>query len=100
MTKLLYIKKGVVQLIKGINKQVIDIGETGNQYYERAILFLKPEYSDMQREILEREAKNFLKGISTTSPLKSRSRTLYWVVRLGIAAAVGSCLSIMVLIWF
>ena len=86
-----------MQLIKGINKQVIDIGETGNPYYERAILFLKPEYSDIQREILEREAKKFLKGISTASSLKSYNRVLYWTIRLGGAAAVGAILSVMIL---
>lgn len=86
----------MMQLIKGINKQVIDICETGNQYYERAILFLKPEYADIQREILEREAKKFLKGIGTASSLKTCNRVLYWGIRLGGAAAVGAFLSIII----
>ncbi|MDQ5983141.1 MAG: hypothetical protein RUMPE_00139 [Eubacteriales bacterium SKADARSKE-1] len=84
-------------MIRGVNKHVIDIGETGNPYYERAILFLRPEYADIQREILEREAKKFLQGIGTTSSLKKYNKVLYWGIRLGGAAVIGAFLSLFAL---
>lgn len=84
-------------MIKGINKNVIDICETGNPYYERAILFLKPEYSDIHYDILKKEAKKFLKGIDTTSSLKEKNIFFYWLPRLGSAAVIGAFLSFVVL---
>ncbi len=32
-------------MIKGVNKQVLEINETQNSFFEKAIFFVKPEYS-------------------------------------------------------
>ena len=34
-------------MIKGVNKQVLEISETQNGFFEKAIFFVKPEYSGM-----------------------------------------------------
>ena len=47
-------------MIKGVNKYVIEVSETGNVYYDKALLFVKPEYTDIERAILEKEAKKVL----------------------------------------
>ena len=44
-------------MIKGINRTIIEVTDTGNIYYERALLVLKPEYTDVNRSLLEKEAK-------------------------------------------
>ena len=44
-------------MIKGINHTMIELNDTENEYYERAILIVKPEYASVQRAILEDEAK-------------------------------------------
>ena len=33
-------------MIKGINRQVIEVTETGNAYFERALLVVRPSYRD------------------------------------------------------
>ena len=33
-------------MIKGINRQVIEVTETGNPYFERALLVVRPSYRD------------------------------------------------------
>ena len=40
-------------MIKGINHTMIELNETGNEYYERALLIVKPEYASVARAVLE-----------------------------------------------
>lgn len=44
-------------MIKGVNKQVLEINETQNGYFEKAIFFVKPEYSGMSEGKLRESAK-------------------------------------------
>lgn len=80
-------------MIKGINHCIIEVTETGSTYYERALLFLKPEYASVQREVLEKEAKKLLRKSDAPSIVKKGRSFLYWFVRLGGAATVGAVAS-------
>lgn len=84
-------------MIKGVNRQVIEIMDTGNIYYERALLVVRPEYSKAQRMLLEREAKQMLKSLKAPSSIKKRRVIFYWFVRLFLSAAVGSALTLLIL---
>lgn len=44
-------------MIKGVNKQVLEINETQNGFFEKAIFFVKPEYSGMSEGRLRESAK-------------------------------------------
>lgn len=77
-------------MIKGVNRHIIEITETENQYYERALLVIKPEYASVERELLEKEARKVLKDLGAPSSIKRRNRLLYWSLRLGGAAAAGA----------
>lgn len=33
-------------MIKGVNRQIIEVMDTGNQYFERALLVVRPGYTD------------------------------------------------------
>ena len=39
-------------MIKGINRQIIEINQTGSLYYEKALLIVKPEFSSAQQQLL------------------------------------------------
>ncbi len=49
-------------MIKGVNKQVLEINKTENSYFEKAIFFVKPEYCGMSegklREIASKEVSS------------------------------------------
>ncbi|HHZ06358.1 MAG TPA: hypothetical protein GX401_06180 [Clostridiales bacterium] len=77
-------------MIKGINRQIIEITDTGNLYYERALLVLRPEYSGAQRALLEREARKVLNKMNAPSTIKKKHVFFYWALRLGSAAAIGA----------
>lgn len=44
-------------MIKGVNKQVLEIAETENGFFEKAIFFVKPEYSGMSEGRLRESAR-------------------------------------------
>ena len=59
-------------MIKGINKQVLEIRDTGTPYFEKAFLFVKPEYSNMSESLLH---EKFISAFSKAGvPVCRRSR--------------------------
>ncbi len=57
-------------MIKGVNRQVLEITNTENPYFERIIFFVKPEYGNEDRAKLKKEAENY--ALSAGKPPKSR----------------------------
>ena len=55
--------EGVEDLIRGVNRHIIEVTDTGNAYYERALLVIKPEYASAERDLLEREARKVLRSM-------------------------------------
>lgn len=80
-------------MIKGINRTVIEVTDTGNLYYERALLVLRPEYANVQRTLLEKEAKKMLTAMSAPPKIKKTHAFMYWFSRLGLSAIAGAFLT-------
>ena len=55
-------------MLRGTNRSIIEINETENQYFEKALLFVKPEYINLSPERLNREALRMI-GALTFSPV-------------------------------
>ncbi len=47
-------------MIKGVNKQFIEVSDTGSRYFERALLVVRPEFTSLPYESLKGEAKRTL----------------------------------------
>ena len=60
-------------MIKGINQNIIEIKDIQNTYYDRAILFLKPEYAEKSISFLEKEAKIVVKSAGKPSYIKKET---------------------------
>jgi hypothetical protein len=43
-------------MLRGVNRQIIEVSETKNEYFERAILFVRPEYISENEANLRNEA--------------------------------------------
>ena len=80
-------------MIKGINHTVIEVNETENEYYERAILIVKPEYASVQRAILEDEAKKMLKELDVPSVMKSKKSKFKTFLKYACAAVIGAVIT-------
>lgn len=57
-------------MIKGTNKQVLEVTNTENPYFEKIIFFVKPEYVNAGGEKLKKEAQIFAK--KATKPPRAR----------------------------
>ncbi len=80
-------------LIKGVSRQIIEVSDTKNTYYDKAWLVVKPEYAGVERRILEQEAKRLLREMDSPSAMKPKRALMFWVLRLGAAALVGAAVS-------
>lgn len=80
-------------MIKGVNRSIIEVLETGSTYYERALLVIKPEYASAQRDVLEKEAKKILSEMGAPSSLKHRGSRLKLIVSLAASAILGAAVT-------
>ncbi|MCX4256594.1 MAG: hypothetical protein OSJ54_06670 [Oscillospiraceae bacterium] len=47
-------------MIKGVNKRVVEITSTDHEYFEKAVLYVKSDKSDVPAERLGEEARMYL----------------------------------------
>lgn len=83
-------------MIKGINHQIIEITETNNKYYERALLVLKPEYATTNDELLESEAKKLLGNMDTVSTIKPKVAIANKIASACIYGSIGALITVFV----
>ena len=83
-------------MTKGVNRQVLEIHETGSEYFEKAMFFVKPEYSHLSEKRLTSAATQSVKmqdtRIPPTKKREVRSRLLL-AAKLTAAAGVGAALT-------
>ena len=77
-------------MVRGISRQIIDVPDTGNIYYEKAYLVVKPEFSNAQRTLLEKEAKRVLRTMDAPSRIKLKNKKWMTALRFLAAALVGA----------
>lgn len=89
-------------MIKGVNKQIIEITETGSEYFEKMLLVVKPQYSSMNVKKLKKKAGTVACGISAASPSpppppKKKRPFLASAAKLSAAAGAGAALTAMLI---
>ena len=47
-------------MVKGVNRTVIEVNDTGNKYFSRVVFFINPEYSALPQGKLENRAKEYI----------------------------------------
>lgn len=55
---------GVAAMLRGVNKQIIEINGTDNAFFEKAVLYVRPECCDISDTKLHTGALEFLDGLS------------------------------------
>lgn len=87
-------------MIKGVNKQVIEITETGSEYFEKMFFVVKPQYSSMNLKKLEKKAGTIAADISAPPPpVSSKKKRPFWTsaAKLSAAAGAGAALTAMLI---
>lgn len=82
-------------MIKGVNRQVVEVADTGSDYFEKALSFVNPKYYGLTDGKLREKAQTLMSVTGTppkTKKTDKRSKLLLAVEILG-SAAVGSLLT-------
>lgn len=88
-------------MLRGVNKRVVEILNTENEYIERAILFVRNDKLQTEAEVLDYQVQLYLRGLGTAAPKVKRarlhSRALILALKLTGAAAIGAALAGLIL---
>ena len=79
-------------MLKGVNRQVLEISQPESPYFEKILLFVKPEFSGLPAARLSRQAKRAASGCASPPQKKERrdhARLAKWL-RLLLPALVGA----------
>lgn len=87
----------ITEMLRGVNKKIIEVVDTQNDYFERAILFLKDRKLEEDEGAIKKNADEFMKS---TGSAKLR-RMLYsnWLregAKLACAAGAGAFLMFLI----
>ena len=87
-------------MVRGVNKTVIEINETGNKYFSRVQFFINPEYSSLPQEKLYKKAHEYIenmdsgKSFKRVKPKHSKKRIKFFTAAAVIAAGALTALLI------
>lgn len=80
-------------MIKGVNRQIIEVTDTGNTYFERALLVVRPGCSDADSDRLHEEARRLVHAAGGYAGLRlNRRRHLHRFLALTVGSAAGGVL--------
>ena len=82
-------------MVKGVNRQVLEILDPGCEYFEKALFFVRPEYSAESESKLKGNAlKSIKKSASVPKTRKQKIKSkAFLVVELLASAGVGAIIT-------
>lgn len=86
-------------MVKGVNRQVLEIHETGCDYFEKALFFVRPEFSQESDSKLKSKALNSIHNstrIPKTRKQKIKSKA-FFVAELLASAGVGAIVTALII---
>lgn len=83
--------------MRGVNKLILEIKNTENEFFDRAILFLKPEKMSADQSSLNENAQKLLSAVKMDSFNKNRRLRIGLIIA-GIVLLVGGAVLAIVLI--
>lgn len=87
------LRRGITELIKGINRQVVEITETQCEYFERVLFFIKPEFSAVSEGDLKERATAIAQSAGMPPAARLRKNRLRLALHMGAAAFAGAAIS-------
>lgn len=89
-------------MIKGVNHQVIEVTETGNPFFERALLVLRADCADAPKSLLQKEAQRLVRHADSYTAIRRnrirhRRQRIAWLFG---GSAVGATISYLLMLLF
>lgn len=85
--------KGELFLIKGVNRQVVEITQTQCEYFERVLFFIKPEYSAVSEGDLRERASIIAQSAGMPPATRLKKSKLRFILSMSAAACGGAVVS-------
>ena len=81
-------------MIKGINRQVVEVSETDCDYFEKIMFFVKPEYVTLSENKLRESASKI--AHSTGAPVQTRQKRnrFFEVTKIVLSCLVGAAIAL------
>lgn len=80
-------------MIKGVNRQVVEISQTQCEYFEKVLFFIKPEFSAVSEGDLRERATIIAQSAGIPPASRLRKNKLRAALSLGAAACAGAAVS-------
>lgn len=86
-------------MVKGVNRQVLELHDTGSRYFEKAFFFVKPEYSRESDSVLRQSALKAVKngpGVPKSRKQKTKSRLIF-ILEMLMSAGLGAIITAVII---
>lgn len=83
--------------MRGVNKLILEIKNTENEFFDRAILFLKPEKMTADQSQLNENAQKLLSAVKMDSFNKKRRRRIGLIIAGAVLLVGGAVLAIVLI---
>ena len=88
-------------MIKGINRQVVEVRDTGNECFERILFFVKPEYAFMSEGKIRERAGIAARGAAIQPPpTKVKKSRLTEILKISLSLLTGIAAGIIISLLF
>ena len=58
-------------MVKGVNKTVIEVNNTGSRYFEKIVFYVTPQYGNLNAKQLKRAASTFFFNFDNSTTRKN-----------------------------
>lgn len=83
-------------MIKGVNRQVVEVSDTGSEYFERILFIVKPEYATVSEGKVRERVEQIAQATGAPPPIKAKRRPLLSAAKLTAAASVGAAVATLI----
>lgn len=82
-------------MVKGVNRNVIEISDTGSELFERAILFVRPDRGEQDAQSLETSAQIFLHKATLRRRMLRRRDSFFRIMGYLLALLMGAGIAVL-----
>ena len=79
-------------MIKGINRQVVEVNDTGCEYFEKIMFFVKPEYASVSEGKIRERASMIAGTASPAPPTKISKNRFFEAAKIILSVLCGAAL--------